>query len=77
MGYFKKHGWLIIMTILVDYVTLGFWHSYLVSGSIHDGKHGLTFIGESAYGHLVGITIFGAILTFYSLKSAVRYLYGD
>ena len=72
MEYLKKHGWLAVMAILFDFIAFKYWQSYLVTGTVHDGKHGIIFFGESAYGHLAGATLGGIVLTYYFFKSLVK-----
>ncbi|KEI71289.1 hypothetical protein GV64_11555 [Endozoicomonas elysicola] len=56
------------MMILVDFIAFKYWQRYLSSGAIHDGKHGLTFLGEATVGHLVGATTGAILLTYYVIK---------
>jgi hypothetical protein len=71
MGYFKKYGWIAGMAILVDFIAFKYWQSYLFSGSVHDGRHGITFLGEATYGHLIGVTLGAIVLTYYFIKTLV------
>ena len=73
MEYFKKHGWIAGMAILVDFIAFKYWQSYLSSGAIYDGKHGVTFLGEATYGHLAGATLGAVILSYYFIKSVVNF----
>ena len=70
--YLKKNGWLLAMAILGNALAFKWWSSYLTTGKIYDGKHGITFVGESATGHLFGATLLAAISTYYVCKSILR-----
>ncbi len=72
-GYIKKY-WVVLLSTLAFYLlTFIFWKSFLEHGAIHDGKHGLTFIGEAAYGHLVGSALGAIVFTCYFLKTLKGY----
>ena len=70
--YLKKYGWLAASAVMVDIVAFEFWSSYLATGTISDGKHGLTFIGKYAMGHLVGITLMALVLSYYFVKTLTQ-----
>lgn len=72
MEYLKKNGWLACMTILVDFIAFKYWQSYIVTGTVHDGKHGITFFGEASYGHLAGVTLGAIVLSYYFVKSVLK-----
>ena len=57
------------MTILADVLAFTWWSSYLTTGRIYDGKHGITFVGESAAGHLIGITLAALACSYCLFKS--------
>lgn len=69
--HLKKLGWLVVMTGLADWLAFTWWRSYLTTGKVYDGKHGFVFIGESAWGHLAGITLMAAVCSFYLAKSVL------
>ena len=56
------------MTIMTNFIAFNYWNSYLTNGKVYDGKHLLTFSGESAFGHIAAITLLAIILSYYSLK---------
>ena len=68
----KSSGWLLLMAILFDSLAISYWLEFITTGTIHDGKHGLTFLRVSATGHLVGATIGGIVCTYYAVKSLLR-----
>ncbi len=61
------------MAVAIDFVAVKWWYSYLLHGSVYDGKHGLTFFGEASYGHLAGITLMAAVLSYLFVKSLIKY----
>ena len=70
--YFKTYGWLAALAILVDFIAFDFWNSYLATGTIYDGKHGITFVGKHAMGHLLGITLMALLLSYYFVKTMAQ-----
>jgi hypothetical protein len=73
MKYLKKHGWIAGMAILVDVLAIKYWQSYLATGSVHDGKHDVTFVGEATIGHLAGTTLGAIVLTYFFIQSLVKF----
>jgi hypothetical protein len=71
--YLKQHGWLTAAAIVFDLLAIKFWYEYLAFGGVHDGKHGITFYGEYAYGHLAGVSIAVLILNYYLAKSLLKF----
>jgi hypothetical protein len=60
------------MAILSNSIAYSWWSDYLKLGYIFDGKHGITFSGKSAYGHLTGISLLSLILNYFFIRSAIN-----
>ncbi|WP_370979741.1 hypothetical protein [Agaribacterium sp. ZY112] len=56
------------LAVLANALAVKFWLGYLSVGSVSDSKHGLVFLGSSAQGHLIAITLFAIIATYYAIK---------
>ena len=67
--YLKKNAWLLILTPMFDYLAIKWWSEYLETGAVYDGRHGITFAGAESMGHLAGMSLLAAILTFYLVIS--------
>ena len=64
------------MAILMDFLAFEYWSSYFYKGNVLDGKHGITFIGEAAFGHLAFATIGALVFTFFAVKSILEFYGG-
>jgi len=73
MAYIKKHGWIALLAIFFDFLAILYWRSFISTGSIYDGKHDITFFGESASGLLVGTSLGAFIFTYYFKKTLVQF----
>jgi hypothetical protein len=68
----KINLWIAFMAILSNYLAYTWWSDYLNLGYVFDGKHGITFSGESAYGHLIAISLLVLISNYFLIKSAIN-----
>lgn len=71
-NYLKKHGWLVSFAVILDFLAIAYWYSYLVEGQIHDGKAGITFVGENALGHVIGASIGALVLSYFLVKTLLK-----
>jgi hypothetical protein len=60
------------MAALFDAIALRFWVEFMTTGTVYDGKHGLTFLGMSATGHLISASLGATVCTYYAAKSLLR-----
>ena len=71
--FLKKYGWLLFMTIMFYFITFAYWDKFLSNGAVSDGKHGITFISENAYGHLAFATIGSLFFSYFLIKSIIKF----
>jgi hypothetical protein len=70
--FIKKRAWVFLMAFLSNGIAFKYWSSYFTGGSVYDGRHGITFFGSAASGHLLFATLMAIVFSSYAIKSAVE-----
>ena len=60
------------MAVLSNFLTYAWWSDYLKLGYVYDGKHGIVFKGDSAFGHLIGISLLALISNYFLIVSVFK-----
>ncbi|NNK84540.1 MAG: hypothetical protein HKO79_14620 [Desulfobacterales bacterium] len=68
----KVNLWIAFMALVSNFLTYTWWSDYLKLGYVYDGKHGIAFEGDQAFGHLIGISLLALISNYFLIASVYK-----